>query len=84
MVADTVRSRQQFAKKIKGLTAMGRASGYVLVGLPFFVAAMLTLLNREYMSPLWDTSTGHKLVIFMLVMMAVGALILRKIVNFRY
>ena len=84
MVADTVRSRQQFAKKIKGLTAMGRASGYVLVGLPFFVAAMLTLLNREYMSPLWDTSTGHKLIIFMLVMMAVGALILRKIVNFRY
>ncbi|MGH3030682.1 MAG: type II secretion system F family protein [Gaiellaceae bacterium] len=84
MVADTVRNRQQFAKKIKGLTAMGRASGYVLVGLPFFVAAMLTLLNREYMSPLWNTSTGHKLIVFMLVMMAVGSLILRKIVNFRY
>ena len=43
MVADTVRNRQQFAKKIKGLTAMGRASSYVLIGLPFFVALMLTL-----------------------------------------
>ncbi len=32
MVADTVRNRQQFAKKIKGLTAMGRASAYVLIG----------------------------------------------------
>ena len=61
MVADTVRNRQQFAKKIKGLTAMGRASAYVLIGLPFFVAAMLTLLNAEYMSPLWHTSMGHKL-----------------------
>ena len=30
MVADTVRQRQQFARKIKGLTAMGRASAYVL------------------------------------------------------
>jgi tight adherence protein B len=84
MVADTVRSRQQFRKKIKGLTAMGRASAYVLVALPFFVAAMLTLVNAEYMSPLWSTSTGHKLVFAMLVMMAVGSTILRKIVNFRY
>jgi tight adherence protein B len=84
MVADTVRNRQQFAKKIKGLTAMGRASAYVLVGLPFFVALMLTLLNSEYMSPLWHTSTGHKLIITMLVMIGFGSLVLRKIVNFRY
>jgi tight adherence protein B len=84
MVADTVRNRQQFAKKIKGLTAMGRASAYVLVGLPFFVAMMLTLLNAEYMSPLWHTSTGHKLIMVMLVMIGFGSLILRKLVNFRY
>ncbi len=84
MVADTVRNRQQFAKKIKGLTAMGRASAYVLIGLPFFVAAMLTLLNAEYMSPLWHTSTGHKLILTMFVMIAFGSLVLRKIVNFRY
>jgi tight adherence protein B len=84
MVADTVRNRQQFAKKIKGLTAMGRASAYVLVGLPFFVAMMLTLLNSEYMRPLWHTSTGHKLIITMLVMIGFGSLVLRKIVNFRY
>jgi tight adherence protein B len=84
MVADTVRNRQQFAKKIKGLTAMGRASAYVLVGLPFFVAMMLTLLNSEYMRPLWHSSTGHKLIIIMLAMIGFGSLVLRKIVNFRY
>jgi tight adherence protein B len=84
MVADTVRNRQQFAKKIKGLTAMGRASAYVLIGLPFFVALMLTLLNSQYMRPLWHTGTGHKLVLMMFVMIGIGSLILRKIVNFRY
>jgi tight adherence protein B len=84
MVADTVRNRQQFAKKIKGLTAMGRASAYVLIALPFFVAGLLTLLNPDYMRPLWHTSTGHKLIIVMFVMMTFGSLILRKIVNFRY
>ena len=84
MVADTVRNRQQFAKKIKGLTAMGRASAYVLIGLPVFVGGMLTVVNPTYMSPLWHTSTGRTLVLVGLGMIGVGALMLRKIVNFRY
>jgi tight adherence protein B len=83
MVADTVRQRHQFARKIRGLTAMGRASAYVLVGLPFFIAAAITLLNRDYMNPLWHTSTGHRLIFMGLVMMAFGSLILKKIVSFR-
>jgi tight adherence protein B len=83
MVADTVRQRQQFARKIKGLTAMGRASAYVLIGLPFFVAFALTLLNPSYMHPLYATSTGHTLIMVGLVMMAFGSLILKKLVSFR-
>jgi tight adherence protein B len=83
LVADTVRDRQQFGRKIKGLTAMGRMSSYVLIGLPFFVLAVITLVNSEYMSPLWHSSTGHKLLVVMLVMMAVGSLVLKKIVSFR-
>ncbi|MGI8605666.1 MAG: type II secretion system F family protein, partial [Gaiellaceae bacterium] len=83
MVADTVRDRQQFQRKIRGLTAMGRMSAYTLVGLPFFVLGAITLVNSEYMEPLYHTSTGHMLLIVMLVMMAFGSLILKKIVSFR-
>jgi len=83
LVADTVRQRQQFARKIKGLTAMGRASAYVLIGLPFFVALALTLLNPSYMHPLYATSTGHTLIMVGLMMMAFGSLILRKLVSFK-
>jgi tight adherence protein B len=83
MVAEAVRNRQQFARKIRSLTAMGRMSAYVLIGLPFFIAAMLTLLNPSYMSPLYDTSSGHMLIILGLVMMGVGSLILKKIVSFK-
>ncbi len=83
MVADTVRQRQQFARKIKGLTAMGRASAYVLIGLPFFVAFALTLLNPTYMDPLYHSSTGHTMIMVGLMMMAFGSLILRKLVSFR-
>ena len=83
MVADTVRQRQQFIRKVKGLTAMGRASAYVLIGLPFFVALALTLLNPSYMHPLYATSTGHTLIMVGLMMMAFGSLILRKLVSFK-
>jgi len=83
MVADTVRQRQQFARKIKGLTAMGRASAYVLVGLPFFVGFAMTVLNPTYMQPLYHSSTGHTLIMIGLVMMAFGSLILKKLVSFR-
>ena len=83
MVAETVRQRQQFARKIKGLTAMGRASAYVLVGLPFFVGFAMTVLNPTYMQPLYHSSTGHTLIMIGLVMMAFGSLILKKLVSFR-
>jgi tight adherence protein B len=83
MVADTVRQRQQFHRKIRGLTAMGRMSAYTLVGLPFVVGLAIFAINRDYMKPLLTTSTGHKLLILMFVMMGIGSLMLKKIVSFK-
>jgi len=58
-------------------------SAYVLIGLPFVLGLALTALNREYMHPLYATSTGHKLILVGLVSMAFGAAALQKIVSFR-
>jgi tight adherence protein B len=84
MVADTVREREQFSRKVKALTAMGRASAYVLVGMPFFIGAALAAINWKYLSPLFTTSAGHIMLMVGLVMIGIGTLILRKLVNFRY
>jgi tight adherence protein B len=83
MVADTVRQRQQFARKIRALTAMGRMSAYTLIGIPFFIAGAVTLLNRSYMRPLYFTTAGRFLIVLGLVMMGLGSLVLKKIVSFR-
>jgi tight adherence protein B len=83
MVSETVRNRQQFARKIRSLTAMGRMSAYTLVGIPFFIAIMVSITNPTYMHPLLHTHLGHILVFLGLTMMAVGSLILKKIVSFR-
>ncbi|MDX6561942.1 MAG: tight adherence protein [Gaiellales bacterium] len=84
MVSDTVRGRVQFARKVRALTAMGRASAYVLVGMPFFLAAMIFLIDRSYIRPLWADNTGHIMVLVGLISMTMGAIVCRKIVNFKY
>ena len=74
-----------FARKVRALTAMGRASAYVLVG-----HAVLPLHRRSgsstgrYVRPLWTQSAGHIMVLLGLVSMAIGGLVIRKIVNFKY
>jgi tight adherence protein B len=83
MVADAVRQRQQFARKIKGLTAMGRASAYVLIALPFAMAGVLTVINTSYMAPLYHSPTGHLMIGVGLTMMTMGSLMIRKIVSFK-
>jgi tight adherence protein B len=83
MVADTVRQRQQFGRKVKGLTAMGRMSAYVLVGLPIFIGALMSVVNKGYMRPLYQTSAGQKLLISGIVMIIIGSAVLKKIVSFR-
>jgi tight adherence protein B len=84
MVADTVREREQFSRKVRALTAMGRASAYVLVAMPFFIGLALSAINFTYIKPLFTTSAGHIMFGTGLALIGIGTLILRKMVNFRY
>ena len=83
MVADTVRQRQQFTRKVKALTAQGRMSAYVLLAMPFLMGLAIFALNPGYMSILFTSSAGKFLIAVSLVMMAIGGMIIRKIVSFK-
>lgn len=83
MVSETVRNRQQFARKVRSLTSMGRMSAYTLVAIPFFIAGMVWLTNKSYMDPLFHTHIGHLLLLVGMMMMGIGSLILKKIVSFK-
>ena len=82
-ISDTVRERQNFRRKVHALTAMGRMSAYLLVALPFFVAFGLSVVSPGYMSPLIHTTAGRVLIVVMLVMMTLGAFVLKKIVSIK-
>jgi tight adherence protein B len=63
---------------------MGRMSASILICLPFGLAALMTLLDPPYMSPLFTTTGGHLLIGVCVTSMTIGGLVLRKIVNVRY
>jgi len=83
MVSDTVRQRQQFERKVKALTAQGRMSAYVLLAMPFLMALAIFALNRAYIMILFTSSAGRILIAIGLVMMSIGAVIIKKIVSFK-
>jgi tight adherence protein B len=52
-VAETIRERGRVARHVHALTAEGRLSAYILTGLPFFLAVMMSLVNPGYLDPLF-------------------------------
>jgi tight adherence protein B len=80
-VSDTLRERAIMRRQIRVLTAEGRLSAWVLAILPFAIALYMFAVNQEYISLLFTTQIG----LFMLgvagVLMVLGILWMRKIVD---
>lgn len=53
VMGDTIRERVRIKGEIAVLTSQGRISGYIITALPIGVAALLFMLNPEYMSTLF-------------------------------
>ncbi len=83
MVADTVRQRQQFTRKVKALTAQGRMSAYVLLAMPFVMGLAISAFNGKYISILFTSAMGKVLIGGALVSMTIGGFVIRKIVSFK-
>jgi tight adherence protein B len=80
-VADTVRDRTRVRRQVSALSAEGRMSAYVLMVLPFGLGAIMAVTNRGYLSPLYDSGTGLRLLAVGAVLLTVGGLWLRRIVK---
>lgn len=69
-----IRERIAIREKIRALSAEGRLSGWLMGLMPFFVTAMMLLINPETMSLLWTTSTGLALIQAGLLLQLLGTL----------
>jgi tight adherence protein B len=76
-----IRERLRIQGEIQVQTAQGRLTGWILSALPVVMLVLLNLLNPGYSSVMLSDPFGRKLIYASVGMMAVGTLIIRRIVN---
>jgi len=80
-LSQLIRKRRVMKMKIHALTSEGRATGWVLGSLPLFVAGVISFMSPDFLEPLYNTSSGHHVVIAAIVSIAIGVGIVRKMTN---
>ncbi len=83
-LATVIRDRFKVKRQVRVISAHGRITGWVLVGLPPSLAAMLTLIAPKHMAELFTTSIGHYMLLAAITLQVVGSLIIRKLVQIEY
>jgi tight adherence protein B len=83
-VSRTIRDRNRIGQQVRSLSAEGRLSGWVMLGLPVVMYGYLRVVNPEYISLLHTTSIGIVVSVAGIVAMLGGGLWIRKLVNIRF
>jgi len=81
--AATIKSREELRREVRTLSAEGRLSGYILIGLPLGVMLFLAIIRRSYVELLWTTAMGIVMLSLMGVLMVGGWFWMRAIVRIK-
>jgi tight adherence protein B len=81
-LADLIRERFKLKGKIRTLSAEGRISAAGLVCMPILVTIALYFLNRKYILFLLEDPAGRIMSLIALIMMTIGILFIRRMINF--
>jgi tight adherence protein B len=82
-IAGTIRERAFLRRHVRALSAEGRLSAYVLVALPVVIGIWLFVSAPLYMRPLYSTPVGELALGAAIVMVVLGALWMRKMINIK-
>ncbi len=81
-VSRVLRARFKLQRKIKTLSAESKLSAWILVLAPFAIFVMLSFISPGYLDPLYTDPRGTKLVMIGGAGLFIGAMWIRKIINF--
>ena len=80
-ISETIRGRMRIERKGKSLTAQGRMQGIIVSAMPFFLAAVMTLIKPGLMIPFLTSATGVSAMLFTCVLITLGWLMIRRIIK---
>ncbi len=77
----TMRERAYLRRQVRTLSAEGRLSAYVLLGMPIVVGGWLFYSNPTYMEPLYTTLFGWTMLTGATALVVIGAVWMRNLIN---
>ncbi|MEO8329241.1 MAG: type II secretion system F family protein [Candidatus Nanopelagicales bacterium] len=80
-VAATLRERERLRRQVQVLSAEGKLSAWILGLLPVVFTIYLVIAQPDYLSPLVTRAIGWVLVAAAIILMIVGAVWMRKVVQ---
>ena len=82
-LANVLRGRKVLRQKIKALAAEAKMSAGIIAALPPILMILITLASPDYMTELYETPRGHKNLMIGAVMMVMGTVVMKKMINFK-
>jgi tight adherence protein B len=80
-IGHTIRERVRIKGEIRVLTAQQMISGYILTALPVVLGLVLYLINKTYIGRMFQDPCGWIMIGVAAIMIAIGFVIIRKIVD---
>jgi Flp pilus assembly protein TadB len=78
---DTMRERARIARHVKGLSAEGRLSAYVLIAMPLALAGYMFAFRGEYLRPLYTQPLGIAMLVASVLMVIAGTFWMMRLIK---
>jgi Flp pilus assembly protein TadB len=78
---NTIRERGYLRRQVHALSTEGRLSAYILIALPVVIGAFLFITRRTYMRPLYTTHVGEFMLAGAIVLVVLGAVLMRQMIK---
>jgi tight adherence protein B len=79
-----LRDRKRMQAKIKAMSMEAKASAAIIAALPVSVMALVYITSPNYIELLWTTPMGRMMMAASAAWMAMGVLVMKKMINFDF
>jgi len=83
-LAGVLRDRKKLQGKIRAMSSEAKSGAMIIGSLPPGVAGMLYLTTPSFITPMFKTQFGNLMLLACAVFMTLGALVMKKMVSFKY
>jgi len=81
-LSSVLRERKKMADQVKSITSEARTTAMIIGSLPFVMAAVMMLTSYEYIAFLWRDELGHYMIAGGVTLIAIGTLIMWRMITF--